>query len=442
MMKLIRYILIFSFYLTSNAIALIEIDITEGNREPLPIAISEFFYDEVDSSKLIEISKNLSDVVKADLERCGLFAPINKEAFIQKNSAMHLRPRFEDWRLIKSQALVTGKLKIVDGDKLRVEFRLWDTLAEKEIEALVLITTLDNWRRISHMISDKVYERLTGEKGYFDTRILYVSESGPKNKRIKKLAIMDQDSANHRHLTSGKELVLTPRFNPVKQEITYLSYFKNLPRVYLLNIETGNQEVVGDFPGMTFAPRFSPDGSKIIMSLAKDGNSDIYVMDLKSRVVTRLTANSAIDTSPSYSPNGKKITFNSDRGGSQQIYVMDNDGRNQKRISNKGGNYATPVWSPRGDLIAFTKNFKGSYAIGVMRTNGEGERLLTENWYQEAPSWSPNGRVLTFYRETPANDAGQGHSSTLWSIDLTGFNERKIDTPQDGSDPSWSNLLQ
>ena len=442
MIRLIKFFAIISFCLTTNAIALIEIDITEGNREPLPIAISDFFYDEADSLKLNEISNNLSDVVKADLERCGLFAPINEDAFIQKNSAMHLRPRFEDWRLIKSQALVTGKLKIVDEDKLRVEFRLWDTLAEKEIEALVLITTLDNWRRISHMISDKVYERLTGEKGYFDTRILYVSESGPKNKRIKKLAIMDQDGANHRHLTSGKELVLTPRFNPVKQEITYLSYFKNLPRVYLLNIETGNQEVVGDFPGMTFAPRFSPDGSKIIMSLAKDGNSDIYVMDLKSRVVTRLTTNAAIDTSPSYSPDGRKITFNSDRGGSQQLYVMDNDGRNQKRISNKGGNYATPVWSPRGDLIAFTKNFKGSYAIGVMRTNGEGERLLTENWYQEAPSWSPNGRVLTFYRETPANDIGQGHSSTLWSIDLTGFYERKIDTPQDGSDPSWSNLLQ
>ena len=442
MIKHIQYILILSLCLVNNALALIEIDITEGNREPLPIAISDFFYDEIDSSKLSEISVNLSNVVKADLERCGLFEPINKDAFIQNNSAMHLMPRFADWRLIKSQALVTGKLKIVDGDKLRVEFRLWDTLAEKEIEALVLITTLDNWRRISHMISDKVYERLTGERGYFDTRILYVSESGPKNQRIKKLAIMDQDGANHRHLTSGKELVLTPRFNPTKQEITYLSYFKNLPRVYLLNIETGNQEVVGDFPGMTFAPRFSPDGSKIIMSLAKDGNSDIYVMDLKSRVVTRLTTNSAIDTSPSYSPDGKKITFNSDRGGSQQIYVMDNDGRNQKRISNKGGNYATPVWSPRGDLIAFTKNFKGSYAIGVMRTNGEGERLLTENWYQEAPSWSPNGRVLTFYRETPANEAGQGHSSTLWSIDLTGFNERKIDTPQDGSDPSWSNLLQ
>ena len=266
MKNFIQNILFFILLSITNAAALIEIDITEGNREPLPIAITDFFYDDVDAAMLSEISDNLSDVVEADLERCGLFDPINEEAFIQKNAAMHLRPRFEDWRLIKSQALVTGKLKIVDGDKLRVEFRLWDTLAEKELEALVLITTLDNWRRISHMISDKVYERLTGEKGYFDTRILYVSESGPKNQRIKKLAIMDQDGENHRHLTSGKELVLTPRFNPIKQEITYLSYFKNLPRVYLLNIETGNQEVVGDFPGMTFAPRCSQDGNKIMMS--------------------------------------------------------------------------------------------------------------------------------------------------------------------------------
>ena len=431
----------FLIVISTNAFALIEIDITEGNREPLPIAITNFFYDDNSSKNLDKVSIDISKVISADLERSGLFRSIDQDAFIQKTASMHIRPRHEDWRLINAQALVTGELTI-EKDKLRVEFRLWDTFAEKEIEALVLITTIDNWRRISHMIADKIYERLTGEEGYFDTRILYVSENGPKNNRIKKLAIMDQDSFNHRYLTSGKELVLTPRFNPVKQEITYLSYFKNLPRVYLLDIQTGIQEVVGDFPGMTFAPRFSPDGDKIIMSLARDGNSDIYVMDLKSRVVERLTDSPAIDTSPSYSPDGKKITFNSDRGGSQQIYVMDNKGRNQKRISRGTGNYATPVWSPRGDLIAFTKNFQGRYFIGVMRIDGTGERLLTENWYQEAPSWSSNGRVLIFYRETKADDTGKGHSSSLWSIDLTGFNERKIKTPEDASDPSWSRLIQ
>ena len=439
--KTIQKIFLFYLVIITNASALIEIDITEGNREPLPIAVTNFFYAEDAIKDLDQISIDVSKVISADLERSGLFKSIDQEAFIQKTASMHIRPRHEDWRLINAQALVTGELE-VDNDKLRVEFRLWDTFAEKEIEALVLITTIDNWRRISHMIADKIYERLTGEEGYFDTRILYVSENGPKNNRIKKLAIMDQDSFNHRYLTSGKELVLTPRFNPVKQEITYLSYFKNLPRVYLLNIQTGIQEVVGDFPGMTFAPRFSPDGEKIIMSLAREGNSDIYVMDIKSRVVERLTDSPAIDTSPSFSPDGKKITFNSDRGGSQQIYVMDNKGRNQTRISRGTGNYATPVWSPRGDLIAFTKNFQGRYFIGVMRTDGTGERLLTENWYQEAPSWSSNGRVLIFYRETKADDTGKGHSSSLWSIDLTGFNERKIETPEDASDPSWSRLIQ
>ena len=439
--KTIQKLFFFYLFIITNASALIEIDITEGNREPLPIAVTNFFYAEDAIKDLDQISIDVSKVISADLERSGLFKSIDQQAFIQKTASMHIRPRHEDWRLINAQALVTGELE-VENDKLRVEFRLWDTFAEKEIEALVLITTIDNWRRISHMIADKIYERLTGEEGYFDTRILYVSENGPKNNRIKKLAIMDQDSFNHRYLTSGKELVLTPRFNPVKQEITYLSYFKNLPRVYLLDIQTGIQEVVGDFPGMTFAPRFSPDGEKIIMSLARDGNSDIYVMDIKSRVVERLTDNPAIDTSPSYSPDGKKITFNSDRGGSQQIYVMDNKGRNQTRISRETGNYATPVWSPRGDLIAFTKNFQGRYFIGVMRTDGTGERLLTENWYQEAPSWSSNGRVLIFYRETKADDTGKGHSSSLWSIDLTGFNERKIETPEDASDPSWSRLIQ
>ncbi len=441
MIKKLSSILGFFLFLTSNSWSMIEIDITEGNREPLPIAITEFFYDESVQELLEEVSSNMRTVISADLERSGLFKSINMDAFIQENKSMHLKPRFEDWRLIKAQGLVTGDLSL-DGEKLKVEFRLWDTLDEKEIEALVLITTLDNWRRVSHMIADKIYERLTGEEGYFDTRIVYVSEEGPKNKRVKKLAIMDQDSFNHRFLTSGKELVLTPRFNPVRQEITYLSYFKNLPRVYLLNIQTGIQEVVGDFPGMTFAPRFSPDGNKIIMSLARDGNSDIYVMDLVTRIVERLTDNPAIDTSPSYSPDGQRITFNSDRGGSQQIYVMDSNGRNQKRISKGTGNYATPVWSPRGDLIAFTKNFQGQYFIGVMRVDGTGERLLTENWYQEAPSWSSNGRVLIFYRETKADDQGKGHSSSIWSIDLTGFNERKVSTPSDASDPSWSKLIQ
>jgi len=442
--KIFIYLIILFFPTTSYS--LIEVDITRGNLNPLPIAVSPLFSDkesQLNLKKNLDIENlglEIADVVKNNLKRTGLFNPLDKKAFLQKPDVAHLKPRFEDWSLIKAQALITGKVSL-ENEKLRVEFRLWDILAGREMLALAFTTVPKNWRRVGHIITDKVYERLTGEKGYFDTRIIYVSEEGPKIKRIKKLAIMDQDGFNTKYLTLGNELVLTPRFNPTSQMVTYLSYFKNLPRVYLLDIETGVQEVVGDFPGMTFAPRFSPDGKKVIMSFAKDGNSDIYTMDLESRIVERITNHPSIDTSPSYSPNGKFITFNSDRSGYQQIYIMNSDGSAVKRISFGTGLYGTPVWSPRGDLIAFTKLHKGKFYIGVMRTDGKGERLLTENYYQEAPSWSPNGRVLIFYRETKTDDKGEGFSAKLWSIDLTGYNERLVDTETDASDPSWSSLL-
>ena len=441
-----KFLLLFFLLLPNISNALIEVDITRGNLNPLPVAVSPLSIDE-NSRKNFEkiwkkknIGSEISLVVENNLKISGLFNPLNKEAFLQAPDIANLKPRFEDWNLIKAQALITGKVNFVD-EKLRVEFRLWDVLAGKEMLALAFTTVPNNWRRVGHIITDKVYERLTGERGYFDTRIIYVAEEGPKTNRIKKLAIMDQDGANNKFLTLGNELVLTPRFDPTSQMVTYLSYFRNLPRVYLLDIETGEQEVVGDFPGMTFAPRFSPDGKKIIMSFAKDGNSDIYTMDLENRIVEKITNHPSIDTSPSYSPDGKYISFNSDRSGYQQIYIMKNDGSNVKRISFGKGLYGTPVWSPRGDLIAFTKLHKGKFYIGVMRTDGSGERLLTENFYQEAPSWSPNGRVLIFYRETKTDAKGEGFSAKLWSIDLTGYNERLVNTPADASDPSWSSLL-
>ncbi len=430
--------------------SLVEIDITRGNLDPLPISVSPFFADETSKEKIRKILNidnlglEISKVIENNLKRTGLFDTLDRESFLQKPDIVHLKPRFEDWALIKSQVLVTGNVtsKIInEKDYIRIEFKIWDVLGAKMVDGFSLTTVPTNWRRVGHKISDKVYERLTGESGYFDTRIIYVAEEGPKTQRVKKLAIMDQDGFNTKYLTLGNELVLTPRFNPTNQMVTYLSYFRNMPRVYLLNIETGKQEVVGDFPGMTFAPRFSPDGKKIIMSLAKDGNSEIWVRNLETNIQEKLTDHPSIDTSPSYSPDGKYITFNSDRSGYQQIYVMRSDGSKVKRISFGKGIYGTPVWSPRGDLIAFTKLHKGKFFIGVMRTDGTGERLLTENFYQEAPSWSPNGRIIIFYRETKTDDKGEGFSAKLWSIDLTGYNERLVSTETDASDPSWSSLL-
>jgi TolB protein len=431
------------FTLSTKSFALVSVDITRGNLDPLPTAISDFYLDSKlgDNIKNLKLESKIPELIQNNLSRSGLFFALEKKSFIQKPEPAHNKPRFEDWAFIKTQVLVTGKISLEKEGRLRVEFKLWDVVSATELSALAFYTAPDNWRRVSHMISDKIYERLTGEKGYFDSRIIYVSETGPKVDKKKRLAVMDQDGHGVKYLTLGNELVLTPRFSPTSQYVTYMSYFKNLPRVYLLNIETGIQDLVGDFPGMTFAPRFSPDGKKIIMSFAQEGNSDIYTMDIKTRVVEKLTDHPSIDTSPSYSPDGSYITFNSDRSGFQQIYTMKSDGTNVKRISFGEGLYGTPVWSPRGDLIAFTKLYKNKFYIGIMRSDGSGERLLTENYYQEAPSWAPNGRVLVFYRETPSDNSGRGGGAKLWSIDLTGYNERLIQTLTDASDPSWSGLL-
>ncbi|MEQ8370177.1 MAG: Tol-Pal system beta propeller repeat protein TolB [Alphaproteobacteria bacterium] len=424
--------------LAAPARAELRIDITRGQVEPVPVAIVPFQGEGGDATR---IGREISQVISANLERSGLFRPIDPASFIDTATAVNSRPRFGDWRIINAQGLVHGAADLQADGTLQVEFRLWDVFAETQMEGQRFTTQPQNWRRVAHLISDKIYERLTGESGYFDTRVVYVSESGPGDARIKRLAIMDQDGANHRFLTDGSFLVLTPRFSPAAQEITYLSYENDEPRVYLLNIESGQRELLGDFPGMTFAPRFSPNGNQVIMSLATAGNSEVYTMDLRTRAVRRLTKNPAIDTSPSYSPDASQITFTSDRGGTPQIYVMDADGDDPRRISFGKGRYLTPVWSPRGDLIAFTKLTGGRAFIGVMAPDGSGERLLAEGDWVEAPTWAPNGRVLIFFKETDVDPGGLRKAVRLHSIDLTGFNERQILTPSDGSDPAWSPLI-
>lgn len=410
----------------------LQIDITRGNVTPLPVAIPAFF-------GLVEeevgIGQDIADVITADLLSTGLFKPIDRRAFIQSAAGITVRPRFADWRLINAQALVSGSVSLDDNGMMRVEFRLWDIFAEAQMLGRAYQTEREHWRRVAHIIADAVYKRLTGEDGYFDSRIVYVAESGPATERVKRLAIMDQDGANHRFLTDGRNLVLTPRFSPARQEITYLSYHNDKPQVFLFNLQTGRQEVLGAFDGMTFAPRFSPDGNSVLMSHAEHGNSDIYIMDLRTRIPRRLTTDAAADLGGSFSPDGAQIAFESDRGGTQQLYVMDADGSNQRRISFGGGRYGTPVWSPRGDLIAFTKLQGGQFYIGVMHPDGSGERLLAGGYHNEAPSWSPNGRVLMFFSEDR-----NGPGSRLHSIDLTGHNQRVLVTPGAASDPAWSPL--
>ncbi|POO54908.1 Tol-Pal system beta propeller repeat protein TolB [Agrobacterium rosae] len=421
--------MLFSFVAVTPASAEVQININKGNVQPLPIAVTDFMSGD-------GIGAQVSQVIAADLQRSGLFAPVNKNAFIEKISNPDQQPRFEDWKVINAQALVTGRVtKEADG-RLRAEFRLWDTFAGQQMTGQQFFTQPENWRRVAHIIADAIYERVTGEKGYFDTRVVFVSESGPKTDRKRALSIMDQDGFNVRNLTNTKDLVLTPRFSPSRQEVTYMSFEGQQPRVYLLQLETGQREVVGNFPGMTFSPRFSPDGQKVIMSLQQEGNANIYTMDLRSRTTTRLTNTGAIDTAPSYAPDGQRIAFESDRGGRQQIYVMNADGSGQTRVSFGDGSYSTPVWSPRGDLIAFTKQSGGKFSIGVMKPDGSGERILTTGFHNEGPTWAPNGRVIMFFRQ----NAGAG-GPQLYSIDLTGYNEQLIKTPTFASDPAWSPLL-
>jgi TolB protein len=437
------YVLI--FLLVANLVSGIafsqttRIDITDGQVARIPIAIADFTGpDGTTTPEGRQISKIISD----DLQNSGLFEPVDSAAFINPPSSPDITPNFANWSPLGVEGLLVGSAYFDSENTLQLEFKLWDVVTQKALTEGGGSADLAGLRRIAHKVADFVYVEFTGDKKYFDTKIVYISESGPQDKRVKRLAIMDQDGHNHRFLTSGRDLVLTPRFSPTAHEIAYLNYFNDEPNIYLFEVATGRTEKLGSFPGMTFAPRFHPDGNKLIMSLAQDGATNIFEIDLLSRTTRQLTNTIHIDTAPSYSPDGKKIVFESDRdGGRQQLFIMDSDGRNVERISYNKGRYATPVWSPRGDVIAFTKMLAGEFFIGIMRTDGTAERLLARGFLVEAPTWAPNGRVLMYYKQDRFEQDGSGGNTRLYKVDITGFNESIMNTPADASDPAWSPLL-
>jgi TolB protein len=409
----------------SPARADIEVNVNRGDVQPLPIAIPAFAG---------QSGPDITGVITANLQRSGLFRPLDPNTFAEKDLAVANVPQWPLWKQINAQALLDGQATIENG-QLKVDFRLWDVSAGNQLLGMEFTASPENWRRIAHKISDAVYERLTGEKGYFDTRVVFVAVSGARGAQTKRLAIMDQDGANPSYLDAGEGIVLTPRFSVNTQEITYATLRPTGVQVYLLNLDTGRKESLGQFTGMVYAPRFSPDGRKVAFSAEKAGNSDIYIMDLQNHSTTRLTTEPAIDTSPSFSPDGRQIVFNSDRSGGPQIYVMGADGSNPHRISFGEGKYTTPVWSPTGEFIAFTKQTGGQFHIGVMRADGSEERLLTTSYLDEGPTWAPNGRVLMFSREAP----GQGPH--LFTVDVMGRFMQQAPYPGGGTDPAWSPLL-
>ncbi len=412
----------------------LEITVSGGEFKPISVASPAFFSDGGEAANL---AAQIRQVALNDLVGSGLFRTIEETAYIEQIGDFDIEPTYADWQAINADALFTGHAKIEPDGRVLVKFRLFDPFSEGQVEGLQFFSDPADWRRIGHKIADAVYSKMTGEGGYFDSRIVYVDERGPKENRQKRLAIMDQDGENLRYLTSGGDLVLTPRFSPKDQEILYISYERGQPQIFLYNLETQQREVLGNFPEMSFAPRFSPDGRQVLLSLAQGGNTDIWVMELATRKMRRLTQSPAIETAASYSPDGQQIVFESDRGGGQQIYVMSALGGSPQRISFGQGRYGTPVWSPRGDMIAFTKASGGQFQIGVMRTDGSEERILDASFLSEGPTWAPNGRVLSFFRETP----GANGRPSLWSVDITGRNLKRLNTANAGSDPAWSPLL-
>jgi len=410
------------------------IHVTPGGSAPIPIAVTLF---NDPSGNPSDIGGQITGVISDDLGHSGLFAPINPASFVP-NSVTNGTPVWQNWTLLNAQALITGDITDQGGGQLRVEFRLWSVTQQAQVQGTAYTTTAQNWRRIAHIIADVVYQQLIGEKGYFDSRVAYISVAGPVTSPIRRLAIMDYDGANNQFLTDGSSMALSPEFNPARQQLSFVSFQNNNPRVYLFDLQSGQETLVGSFGDLTIGPRFSPDGNSLLMSVVRNGGASIIRVNASGGGMTELTDSSAINVTPCYSPDGTQIVFNSDRDGNQQLFVMGADGSGAKRISFGPGQYAEPAWSPRGDLIAYTFWGSGGFSIGVMAPDGSGERILSTGFLVEAASFCPNGRVIMFYRQTPSEN---GHDSRLVCINVDGFNERLVDTPTGASDPSWGPLL-
>jgi TolB protein len=428
-------ILILTLFFFNHSIAANDIYISKGTNQLLPIAINNFANTSVYNQKLLD---NVLDLIRADLTHSGFFKIIPPNSFIENATGVQHKPHFASWRQINANLLLNGEIIRQGSSTFTLKIILWDIVTEKSIVAEAVHGPVDSWRKLAHQISDKIYELVTGDKGYFDTRIFYISEISKGIKTTKKLAVMDYDGANHQFLSDGKFLVLTPRLSPNAKNLLYVSYQTKSPKVYVKNLKTGRSTLLGNFSAMSFAPRFSPDGSKIIFSLAKNGTTDIWVIDLSTTKIKQLTSGIAINTSPSYSGNGQKIYFNSDRSGSGQIYSMNSDGSNIERISFGEGSYSAPICSPNGRHIAFTKNIRGQgFYIGVMRNDGSDERIITNGYLVEGATWAPNSKIIAFARSSKPS-RGIPPVTKLYTIDISGQNEHTIQTPNEASDPEWS----
>jgi TolB protein len=429
--------IIFLLLIASTSLAATRVDINRGNIDPIKIAINNF---EVNSSLAQTLAVNIDNVVAYDLSNSGLFRLISRDSFVEKISFNTASPDFSSWRIINAVATITGRVDEMPGGNIKVAFKIWDNYNEKLIKSLSFDGSKSNFRKLAHKIADEIYSTLTGYPGYFNSRIAFIEESGNPFRKVKKIAVIDQDGANLRYITDGRDLALTPRLSPDNNRLIYLSYKSKTPKVYLYDFNGNKHHLLGEFPGMSYAPRFSPDSNNVVLSVARGGSSSIFKINLRSLEKTLLSSGPYIDTTPCYSPNGDKIIFSSDRSGKAQLYVMNSNGTNQQRITYGNGNYHTPVWSPSGDFIAFTKTLSGQFHIGVMRADGSGERLITSGYSVEGPNFAPNGRTIIYAKGAPSSRKKLG-KSRLMTIDITGLLEKELQVNFEGSDPAWSTLL-
>jgi TolB protein len=413
---------------------LVEVDVNKSRKIAVPSFVAPQPAD-TPAGNTSNLARQIAEVISSDLRSSGLYEPVGPAGLPAITEAQVRVPAYDTWKARNIEQLIHGFIRVGADGNLTIGCYLYDVNFGNEISRLGFVVGPAEWRRAAHKCADAFYSKSTGERPFFDSKIAYIAESGPKGNRVKRLAIMDSDGANHRFITNGQATALTPRYSPNYRSILYLSYSDGNPRIYVYDVDTGRQRLITQSRNPTFAPRWSPDGQTILYSMAIGGNTDVYKISVNGGAAAKLTSAPGIDVGGSFSPDGRQIVFESDRSGSQQIYIMNADGSNQRRVSFGSGRYATPEWSPRGDLIAYTR-IAGDFRVGTMRPDGSGERLLTDSWQDEAPTWAPNGRVIQFFRTEKNNG-----KTSIWQVDLTGRNERKLPTPIDGSDPAWGPVL-
>ena len=389
--KFVALLCLFSMCSTSFADEELEIIIDRGIENSLPIAILPFGLPEGVGELPIDMMITISN----DLARSGRFAPMSLEDMPQKPKQMD-QVNFKDWRLLGMENLVLGNIKLNDTGEYDIEFRLIDVYKGTQLTGFRIPATHAQLRRTAHQISDIIFEKLTGVRGAFNTRIVYITVKSKENEKLYSLLLADADGFNPQLLLESPEPLLSPSWSPDGKKIAYVSFEKGSSAIYVQDIRSGERRLIASNPGINSAPAWSPDGSRIAMTLSKGGDPEIFVLHLSSNTLQQITRNRAIDTEPSWSPDGSKIAFTSDRGGGPQIYEIAVADKRARRLTFAGSYNARPRYSPDGLSIVMIHRNKRNYRIALLDLSSGFLNVLTQTRLDESPSFSPNGSMIIY----------------------------------------------